>query len=478
MQFVRKLACLITKRTSNYCKLRITCRSNTYIPQIIISRFRHELPDLEDDEQENEMYDTMSAQYLGKAIAGHRVFVVQPYIKWGRDKKRNTTPELQLAEAEALIRTLPNWSVVERSFAPLLSLQKKRLLGSGSLETLKTKVRSNNYVTAVFISTNVLKQVQLIELQNALGVPVYDRYGIVIQIFRAHAKSREAKLQVALAEIPYFWSKINTIADQRGGQINLIESRRKLLQAREVKLKTALKKLKGHRELLRSSRQKSSIPSVAVVGYTNAGKTSLIKALTGDDSLEPKNYLFATLDTTAHEGILPCRLKVLYMDTIGFIQDVPEALIEPFVATLEDAMIADVIVHVHDVSHPDSRAQFDHVHRTIKNLIDDERPIIDVANKCDLAKPDGIPNEVLPVSAVNFTGIDLLRLRIQKKLLAATGRLSIRIRVESGSRAAAWLYKETAVTNAEPDPKNLQYLYLDVIATETQLYKFRHFLKQ
>lgn len=205
---------------------------------------------------------------------------------------------------------------------------------------LRNKVRSNPNITAVFVSVNLLRHVQVVELQSLFGVPVYDRYSIVIQIFREHAKTTEAKLQVALAELPYIWKKIADTEEDSGGKINLGERRRMILHARESKLKTSLKKLKEHRKMIRGSRAIRDIPSVAVVGYTNAGKTCLIKALTGDQSLVPENKLFATLDTTAHEGLLPCRLKVLYMDTIGFIQDIPEDLIEPFVATFEDAILA------------------------------------------------------------------------------------------------------------------------------------------
>lgn len=180
-------------------------------------------------------------------------------------------------------------------------------------------------------------------------MPVFDRYAIVIQIFREHAKTPEAKLQVELAEIPYVWKKISLSAEDTGGRINLIETRKKVLTARETKLRNALKKLKEHRHLLRKNRLTQSIPSVAIVGYTNCGKTSLIKALTGDQSLVPRNQLFATLDTTSHQGFLPCRLMVLYMDTIGFIQNVPESLIEPFIVTFEDAMIAVSIYYENNV---------------------------------------------------------------------------------------------------------------------------------
>ncbi|XP_015111292.1 putative GTP-binding protein 6 [Diachasma alloeum] len=426
-------------------------------------------------------YTEISRQYLNPNLAGHGALVIQPHIKHGRNKRKNTTADLQLQEAVALIETLNNWSVVEAMRIGLMSLKKNSLFGKGNLEMLRDKVRKDPNITAVFISINLLRHVQVTELQSLFGVPVYDRYSIVIQIFREHAKTTEAKLQVALAELPYIWKKISLTEEDTGGKINLSESRRMVLHAREAKLKNSLKKLREHRKMIRSSRTIRDIPSVAVVGYTNAGKTCLIKALTGDESLVPENKLFATLDTTAHAGLLPCRLKVLYMDTIGFIQDIPEDLIEPFVATFEDAILADVIVHVFDASHPDKEAQIEHVRETLARIMIDlktkEKPLIEVANKCDLIPSGTVPENILGVSAVNSTGIDLLRQQIERELLSATARTSMVIRVKSGSSSAAWLYKEITVTNAEADPENPEYILLRVVATELQLHRFRKFLK-
>ncbi|KAJ8668995.1 hypothetical protein QAD02_000254 [Eretmocerus hayati] len=427
----------------------------------------------EERELMNPEYTEISNQYLGEIAKGNRTFVIQPYIKWGKDKRKNTTHELQLAEAVALVETLPHWTVVDKVCVPLLSLEKKELFGSGSLETLKTRIKCGRNVTAVFICTNTLKHAQMLELEKIFGLPVYDKYSLVIHIFRCHAKSPEAKLQVALAELPYIYRKMSELS----GRVNLLEKRRLYLQARESQLKAALKKLKQHREAIRTTRKNRGFATVAVVGYTNAGKTTLIKALTGDENMEPRNYLFATLDTTAHEGLLPCKMKVLYIDTIGFIQDVPETLIEPFVATLEDAMIADVIVHVYDASHPDKVAQMDHVRQTLKSLTDGNRPIIEVANKCDLINPGELSEDELGISAANSLGIDILRHSIQKIILNETGRSIMTIRVTSGSEEMAWLYKEASVINAEADPENPQYLLLEVVTTENILHRFRHFLK-
>ncbi|KAL0099018.1 hypothetical protein PUN28_020220 [Cardiocondyla obscurior] len=430
-----------------------------------------------ENEEENRKYTEITNEYLGTVAGGHRTFILQPYVKWGKDKKRNTSPELQMAEAVALINTLPNWCVVGAKYAPLLTLQRKHLLGTGALDDLKTELSQCENPSALFISTNLLKFVQIRTLEKIFDLPVYDRYSIVIHIFREHAKTTEAKLQVALAEIPYIRKKMLETCVTRSGAINMTEQMKLILDSKEKKLKGELKKLRQHRLSIRSKRKKYGFPTVAVVGYTNAGKTSLIKALTDDSSLQPRDKLFATLDTTAHQGILPNKLKILYMDTIGFIQDVPETLIEPFIVTLEDAITADLVIHIYDVSHPDMKAQYQHVQETIKSMVDD-RPVIDVANKCDLVRSDCIPKNAIGVSATNLIGIDLLRLKVQEVLLPATGLLSIRVRVKAGSVASSWLYKMTTVTNAEPDPDNAQYLVLQVLATPVDIQKFKKFLKQ
>lgn len=342
MHYLRKIL-NIAQRNLQVCnKVDTIYKSSGILLQNIVCRLNHDSEEYvsAEDEKEQRTYVEIASRYLGVAVGGHRVFILQPYVKWGRDKKRNTSPQLQMAEAVALINTLPNWCVIGTRFAPLLTLQKKCLLGTGAIDDLKKEISRCENPTAVFVSTNLLKFIQITKLEQIFGLPVYDRYSIVIHIFREHAKTAEARLQVALAEIPYIRQKIFETCITRSGTINVTEETKMLLDNKEKKLKNELKKLQQHRRLIRSQRKKHGFPTVAVVGYTNAGKTSLIKALTDDSSLQPRDKLFATLDTTAHKGILPNKLKILYMDTIGFIQNVPETLIEPFNVTLEDAMIA------------------------------------------------------------------------------------------------------------------------------------------
>lgn len=266
----------------------------------------------------------------------HRCLLIQPYVKWG-PKKLDITPEEQLEEAYALINTLPEWKVLEAIKVPLETLDMKTLFRKGNMEKMKNILQNNNNITSIFVNMGSLSTVQLNSLQDNFHKPVFDRYKIVMQILKIHATSKHAKLQVSLAELYYLEKKIkNTLL--RSETIKL------MFQNREKKLKDAIKNLRGQRVLLRNKRTKLNYPVVAVVGYTNSGKTSIIKSLTGEEKLQPKNQLFATLDVTVHSGILPSGMQVLYVDTVGFISDIPTNLIECFIATLEDAVLAVRIV--------------------------------------------------------------------------------------------------------------------------------------
>ena len=214
------------------------------------------------------------------------------------------------------------------------------------------------------------------ELEDGFHVPIFDRYAIVLQIFKERAKTHEAKLQIALAEIPYLRlflynaltniipkKKVTTLyrsslanlqfgakggptkegsgsASISGSGESYFEIQNQLLARREKKIKTEILKLESKRSVLKLQRERREIPSVAILGYTNCGKTTLIKTLTGASKLEPKDALFATLDVTSHACLLPCNLSTLLIDTVGFISDIPTTLIAAFNSTLRDAIDA------------------------------------------------------------------------------------------------------------------------------------------
>lgn len=295
-------------------------------------------------------YDEVAggAMRISRDVAtAQQVLILQPYVKWAA--KRNTPgdvhPNDQLAEAVALVNSLPNWKVARGLKVPLESLDRKTLFGSGKLAELKTLVadlRQEQQLSCLFVSKGTLSFSQKQFLESEFRLPVLDRYSVVIQILRLHATSAEAKLQVAMAELPYIWSQAkdaSTTQIRRQGYA-LSDLQKEILRTRERKLRAELERVRRQRQLLRQKRKQQNYPIAAVVGYTNAGKTSLIKTLTIEDSLMPRNQLFATLDVTAHAGLLPCNLQLIYMDTVGFMSDLPTGLFECFVATLEDAMLA------------------------------------------------------------------------------------------------------------------------------------------
>ena len=218
----------------------------------------------------------------------------------------------------------------------------KTFFGKGKIAELK-EFAGNLPVTGVYLNIPHLTPIQHKVLEEIFRTEVFDRFGIVLRIFKERARTKEAKLQVALAEIPYLRARLleadGHIQQHRitggGGEVHHIAAKRNLHQ-REVALRQELRNICERRQVMGVQRRKHHLPVVAVVGYTNSGKTTLIKALSKDESMCPEDMLFATLDTTMHAGKLPCGQKVLYVDTIGFVSDLPHELVESFSSTLDD----------------------------------------------------------------------------------------------------------------------------------------------
>ncbi|XP_055377414.1 putative GTP-binding protein 6 [Condylostylus longicornis] len=455
-------------------------------------KFSSKCEEVEDDDLsiEDSEYDVLANLSMNvlRNTDFENVLVIQPYEK---RNKMESKPNLQLLEAESLIKSLPHWSVSHSLIVPLETLEKKQLFGKGKLEELKILLKQLNSlkrVTRVFISKGTLTFAQKKFLENEFQTSVMDRYSVVIQILRLHAKSRDAKLQVAMAEIPYIWSKYKetnpSTSRKQGFYLN--DFQKEILRKRQQKLKLELEKIRSHRKLLRNKRQQKEFPIIAVVGYTNAGKTSLIKSLTNEESMQPRNQLFATLDVTAHAGFLPCKLEVIYIDTVGFMSDIPTGLIECFVATLEDAMLADIIIHVQDLSHDNFIQQKQHVEKTLQVLtsqinqvhnraISPER-IINVGTKIDLIQrmPENLSENLKPVSTKTLTGIPQLLNEIESKILKVTNRKKLTIKVKNGGEQMAWLYKNCAVTDTCADPQDQEFLFMNVIISSTNLEIFKY----
>lgn len=420
---------------------------------------------------------------LNLPSVGHDVLVVQPRIKKGRRLRTDTTTALQLAEAVALLETLPGWKAAGRLTLKTDNDMRKLIFKSGNLDRIQESAKEKS-ATAIFINFDILTGVQHVALQEFFRLPIYDRYTVVLNIFRNHARTKEAKLQVALAEIPYYRARIwhlhkGTGRSTFGTGQTYYERQQQQLQTREAALRRQLVQLKGERSLLRKKRLQLEYPTVAVVGYTNAGKTALIKRLTNDDRLQPRDQLFATLDVTAHAGRLNMLKCVLYMDTVGFISDIPTTLVASFASTLEDVALADVIVHVLDLSHPDRDAQRSNVLETLRKigvppqLLDS---MIEVGNKVDLLPQSvpGVGREYIQTSCIDGTGLAELRDLIEQRLINNTGRTVERFRVPTGGSEYNWLYKEGTFVSCTVDTHDNNYSIVDVVLTATAKSKFKH----
>ncbi|XP_072333374.1 putative GTP-binding protein 6 [Scyliorhinus torazame] len=425
-----------------------------------------------DDEcelEDAEFEELFQEQIMTLPEGGHRVFIVHPDVKWGGKKQYLTTGELQMAEAVALVNTLPNWHVVDKVILSTKSPDNKFIFGKGNFQTLTEKIKGLPQITAVFMNVERLSALSEKELESAWGVKVFDRYSIVLHIFRCNARTKEAKLQIALAEIPYLRSQLkNEVAhlDQQGGGSRYImgsgetfmEVQQRLLKERELKIRGMLEKLKKKRRLLRTQRKRREFPVISVMGYTNCGKTTLIKTLTGDTGLHPRDQLFATLDVTTHAGLMPSRLMVLYVDTIGFLSQLPHNLIESFSATLEDVVYSDVIVHVRDISHPETNNQKVNVLNVLRNL---QLPnqlldsIIEVHNKIDLREGyEPTDPDAVAVSALHGLGMDELTKKIEEAVVRVTGKLILTIEVNLAGPQLSWLYKEATVQGVDVLPED------------------------
>ena len=492
-----------------------------------------------------QMHSSMLQRYNLEALDTQQVLVVQPYFRKGNlSRLSDTTTDLMMAETIGLVETL-KWLVVDKVLMGVnegqMGPDKRTFFGSGQLHTLKQRIAelespsefdedsdcgisdeshddedelleetiSNSaYVSAVFVSTFRLSAFQRIEMERALGKPVLDRYNVVLQIFKRHANTAEAKLQIELAEMPYLRARLNGDYEveqlskydpgKRKGEI-FFSTQRMALARRERKIRAAIDQLRLHRGVIRKNRTRLHIPSVAIVGYTNAGKTSLIKCLTGSKRLRPRNQLFATLDVTVFQCRLPSSLDILLVDTVGFISDIPTDLIASFNSTLEDASLADVLIHVRDVANPDHVAQNLQVRNTLQQLnvplrllpklgVDDNifesqsqevgRNVITVANKIDLLDPcdwssvkaDGM----IPVSCAKGYGLDYLASNLDDAVIKATGRqkMVFRISMQDGKEENEWLRKNCSVYDVSVDPENDNCWLVSVILKSFDLARF------
>ena len=374
-------------------------------------------------------------------------------------------PEARLDEAIGLAQAL-ELDVRHGLIAPLRVTTPATLFGKGKVEEIAAVCEAEGIdVVAV---DDALTPIQQRNLERAWGVKVIDRTGLILEIFGRRARTREGRLQVELARLDYERSRLvrtwTHLERQRGGFGFLggpgetqIEADRRLLVDRIVALKSELTDVRRTRGLQRRARKRVPYPTIALVGYTNAGKSTLFNRLTRSEVLA-KDMLFATLDPTLRQVKLPGGRPAILSDTVGFISDLPHELVEAFRATLEEVREADVILHVRDIAGPDSAAEGADVDKVLAELgIDPSsgRTIVEIWNKIDLV-PEQQRSEVVDtaqvngavaVSAVTGDGIDRLLRRLAD--LVDSGPDLILELAPSDGEALAWLYRHGRITARE-----------------------------
>nr|XP_032827749.1 putative GTP-binding protein 6 isoform X1 [Petromyzon marinus] len=438
--------------------------------------------------EEEPMWEELEKDVEAFFVAGERremdVMIVHPVVR-----ERGVSPheaEVLVSEAMALVGTLPGWAVRDCVLLRSRNPGSKFVFGKGNFKTLTDKVRASPRLSAVFVNMERLTVAQEICLEEAWGLPVLDRYSLVLRIFQLHARTREAKLQIALASIPLMRSRMrkeHKHLDQQGGGSRYLkgpgetalETQRRVLEQREQRLRRALGTVARKRSLLRSQRSRAELPVVALVGYTNSGKTTLARALTHDLSLEPHDAVFATLDVTAHAGLLPGRTTALYVDTVGFLSRLPHGLVHAFSATLEDVLHSDVIVHVRDISNTDTERQRDTVLHVLAQLGLSEAArsrILEVHNKIDLMPQRELSAGVgVQVSALHEWGLEELKERVQEAVLIATNKAVMELSIPLEGEHLAWLYREAAVQDVRVIPES-STAHVSVIISQAALGKF------
>jgi GTP-binding protein HflX len=399
-----------------------------------------------------------------------RAIVIEPWVK--SSPRRNVgaqasarPPEARLAEAVGLARAI-DLTIVQAGLVTLSDIRPATYIGKGKVDEIAGMVKSLS--ASIVVMDCPISPVQQRNLEKEWSAKVIDRSGLILEIFGRRARTREGALQVELAHLTYQKSRLvrswTHLERQRGGFGFLggpgetqIEADRRVIEERIARIEAELEKVKRTRKLHRDSRKRVPYPIVALVGYTNAGKSTLFNRLTAATVLSA-DMLFATLDPTLRAVELPRGVKAILSDTVGFISDLPTMLVAAFRATLEEVIEADVILHIRDVSHTDSEAQLRDVEKVLGELgiAAADRRLIEVWNKIDCLDAEARarvlnlverqPADRRPVAVSALTGEGMERLLTAIEVRLGESRQTIALSVDPADGAGlSWLYRHSEV---------------------------------